>query len=115
MSNRVLPGGVMGLIMISSLFVAVFMGASSSAEPRPRLTLSWVLVLTLAMAVRMWLAHPFSAPFGMDVDFLSKLANVARAEAGGLSSGEEWNSMSLRFEQLKRLFLVCSRVPECRH
>ena len=77
------------------------MGASLSAESRPRLLLGWVLVLTLAIAVMLWLAHPFSAPFGIDVDSLSKLANVAWAEVGGLSSGfgMKFNETAVRTTQ----------------
>ena len=77
------------------------MGASLSAESRPRRLLGWVLVLTLAIAVMLWLAHPFSAPFGIDVDSLSKLANVAWAEVGGLSGGfgMKFNETAVRTTQ----------------
>jgi len=77
-SNRVLPPVMMALIMISTLFVAVFMGASLSDEERPWLLFGWVCVLTLALAVMIWISHPFTAPLGIDISSLSELADVAR-------------------------------------
>ncbi len=86
-SNRVLPNVMMALIMLSTLFVAIFMGASLSDEDRPWLLFGWVFVLTLALAVMVWIAHPFAAPLGIDLSALENLADTARNDINSPPAG----------------------------
>ncbi len=39
---------------------------------------AWVLVLTLALAVMVWVAHQFAAPLGIDRTALENFADTAR-------------------------------------
>ena len=81
-TNRVLPGIIIGLIVISGMLVAVFMGASLSNEERPNLLLGWVLVLSLALSAMVWIAHPFSEPLRIDTTAFEEILRVAKEYSG---------------------------------
>lgn len=71
---REMPYSLRVVLFVAAGVVAVFAGASMAAHRKPYLVIGWVLSVSLALTLALWLDNPFDGPISADLGGLDRLA-----------------------------------------